>query len=206
MSLSKALDQFDHIVADSDLSGSVIKALDDLEDDAFLSVILRRLGTLPTNRAIWKGLCDPVLIDRTIGCLEELAEEMGEDVRRRALPAAHGKAKQLNVVGTRLQMARAAALRREDRVARIETVREMTHQLLRRLTLAVNTHRLACIEQNLSPEPHDLALWETLDELRLPEAGQEGAGPSLAEQIADGRWYHADASTSDTATSEAVTR
>lgn len=199
---------FEHVITDSDLSQSVIDALDDLDDDAFLSVILRRLDPLPTNKAIWRALCHPTLVDRTLGCLEELAEEMAADIKRRALTQVHGKAKQLGIVKSRILMANGAATREPARAAvhaRIEADREMTRQLLRRLTLAVNAHRLACIDLNLAPEPHDLALWETLDELRLPGEGQEGAGPSLAEQIAAGRWYHADVSTPDTAT-EAVTR
>lgn len=190
---------FEHIITESDVTEAVVQSLDDLDDDAFLSLVMWRLDPLPTNKAIWKALCHPALIDRTLGCLEELADEMGEDAHRRALPAAHGKVRRLNLVEDRIRMAKGTVIREPIRDAeRVRTAEEYLKQklVLKQLALAVNAHRLACIEQNLTPEPHDLALWEALDELRLPE-GREGAGPSLAEQIASGRWYHAPMSTSD---------
>jgi len=58
--------------------------------------------------------------------------------------------------------------------------------LLRTLTQAVNTHRLASIRAGLEPEPHDQALWGLLDQLRLSDDDGGVAGLSLAEALLHG--------------------
>lgn len=71
---------------------------------------------------------------------------------------------------------------------RIRDQSEHHRRLVRALTAAVNTHRLACIGAGLEPETHDVDLWAALDELRLPD-NRHGPGPTLAEMVLNTRWY-----------------
>jgi hypothetical protein len=71
-----------------------------------------------------------------------------------------------------------------DRCAEVDQL----NVLVRALAQAVNGHRLASIGAGLDPEPHDVALWDVLDELRLPS--RRGEPPSLADLLtsANPRW------------------
>lgn len=176
-------------MGDVEINQSDIEKLDDLDDDPFRIFIIDHLDTLPpANKQIWRTLCHPTLVDRTIGCLEELVDDLTAEVKRRALPAAHGKAKRLNIVKMRLGMANAAAASYLSHVHHVGDEVAMVKGLLRHLAFAVDAHRLACVGLDLAPEPHDLALWNMLDELRLVSMDGSGPGPSLAEQIVSGRW------------------
>lgn len=166
-----------------------VDALDRLDDDDFRSVVARRLDTDPRNKKIWKMLCHPLLLERTLGCLEEMAEEMAADIKARQLPPVHGKVKRLNLVLKRIEMVRAAEVRTNGQVRTLSEEVVALRHLVKQLGLAIDAHRLACIGQDLTPEPHDLELWEKLDEFRLP-AYVKDQGPSLAEMIAAGWWKH----------------
>jgi len=167
-----------------------IDELDQLDDDDFRDTLARRLDSVAGNTLFWRMLCHPTLVERTLGCLEEIADELSAEVTRRRLLPTHYEAKRLNVLNHRIGMVNAAMVRATGRVHTIEDKLTINIDLVRRLALAVDAHRLACIGQNLAPEPHDLALWEKLDEFRLPRHGVTGEGHSLAEQIAAGRWQH----------------
>ncbi len=167
-----------------------IDALDNLDDDAFRDTLARRLDSVADNTIFWRMLCHPTLVERTLGCLEEIADELSAEVKKRRLPATHYEVKRLNVINHRINMANAAMVKATGLVRTIEDELTVNKVMLKQLALAVDAHRMACISQNLAPEPHDLKLWEKLDEFRLPRQGVAGEGPSLAEQIAAGRWQH----------------
>lgn len=174
---------------DDEIRQGDIDALDHLDDDDFRGVIARRLDTDPRNKKIWKMLCHPLLLDRTLGCLEEMADEIAADVEARRLPPVHGKVKRLNVVNKRIEMVQAAQARFTGQVHTMDDELVVQKHLVKELALAVDAHRLACVGLDLAPEPHDVALWDMLDELRLPDRDGRGS-PSLAEMIAAGWWKH----------------
>jgi hypothetical protein len=85
-----------------------INALDDLDDDQFRNAVSWHLDPKPAvNKRVWRMLCHPTLVDRTLGCLEEMADELGEEVRRKGFPSTHAKVKRFNLVKARLKSAQA---------------------------------------------------------------------------------------------------
>lgn len=172
--------------------------LDELGDEEFKQTVMANLDQARGDRRIWAALCHAANNDRAVGCLEEILEELQADVATRRLPATHHKTKLANVVRLRLSQVQAATAREERRgqrrVAhdeRILTEHEAVRLLLRRLTLAVNDHRLACIDADLTPEEHDLALWQALEELVMPNTDPTSpARCSLADLIVQGVWHH----------------
>lgn len=167
--------------------------LDDLDDDAFRTLIASRMSTIPGNNQLWTTLCDADLIDRTAGCLDEMAELLAEIVTSRQLPRDHPTTRRLNLINNRRSMVDARANRIAGHQAARADMASNLFAVLRDLTLAVNEHRLACIAANLSPEPHDLTLWAQLDELQLPNAGDPEQAVTLAERVTSGHWYRAEA-------------
>lgn len=87
------------------------EAIDDLDDDAFRDLIEKRLDTSGGNSALWKLLCHPSLIERTWGCLDEMAEELDEEVARRGLKSNHFKSRRAAVVKTRRRQVEAMEAR-----------------------------------------------------------------------------------------------
>lgn len=177
-----------------DTTPAEVERLDALDDDEFACVVEAHISSATGDPSVWTALCHPALVGRTAGCLDELAEVLGEDVSRRGLPRAHYATKRLGVVRNRRQQVEAALGRAERAAVHREHMRRqqaVDRELLRQLTLAVDAHRCACIAANLEPEPHDLTLWAALDELRLP-AYDPGTteGPTLAEMLISAIWYN----------------
>lgn len=166
-----------------------VAELDGLDDDAFRRIIEENVPTATGRRALWAAACHSRLVDRTAGCLEEIADDLQQAIRTRGLAPGHFKHKRLAEVRNRMRMVEARADRSADHQAHTDREADAYKRLVRRIGLAVNDHRLACIAANLAPEPHDLALWAALDDLRLPGAE---TSPTIAEQIASGRWHKGD--------------
>lgn len=173
-----------------------VEAIDELDDDTFRGLVEKRIEDTPSNRATWKILYHPTLIERVEGCLEELAEELSDEIMARGFSPGHHKAKQLRLVNHRLHqlhaVSKAVAERRMGNVSGKEREKQETRALVRNLALAIDAHRQECIRQDLSPEPHDVMLWGVLDALTLP-AGGDKQGPTLAEVITAGHWRHQEA-------------
>jgi hypothetical protein len=175
-----------------------VERVDSIDDTQFERLITSNLAPSPESRAVWVALCHPAVSDRTAGCLDEMAEVLERKIAGRHLPATHGHVKWLNMIRTRIQQVEGARVRHDRDHARwVEhqrsegRVADETRDLLRRLALAVNAHRLACVAADLAPEAHDLDLWAALDDLRTPSFDPERAdgGPSLAELITSRIWY-----------------
>lgn len=168
------------------MTAAEIERLDALDDDTFRTLVEANLDGYADSKQLWNALCHTALVERTAGCLDELAEELESSITTRMLGTGHHKVKRLNAVRHRIKMVAARAKRQPNLVG--ERVGAY-HDILRRLTLAVDTHRRACIAADLAPEPHDTALWEALDELRLPTRSLDPATfPTLADCVAGGRW------------------
>lgn len=79
--------------------------------------------------------------------------------------------------------------RQRAHIERQEAAVDEFKTIARVLAVAVDTHRRACLDANVAPEPHDIALWSALEELSVP-AGADGAvPPTLAEMVVSGRWH-----------------
>lgn len=166
-----------------------VERLDQLDDDAFQRLVETNIDTATGDKQLWVALCHPVLVDRTAGCLDEMVEKLERHITTRMLGAGHHKVKVLNAVNTRVRQVNAHAGRAANHQGYRDAEMGAVRALLRHLAVAVNTHRRACIDLDLAPEPHDIALWSTLEELRLPASDPRvEEGPSLAEQIVSGRW------------------
>jgi hypothetical protein len=148
--------------------------------------------------AVWAALQDPAVIERTYTALVEMVRQTdsllttraaeleafrqecyqrGQDGRRewfqaeadhkvwrgRALGWKRALEVRLMVAKQRRRQARidrnAQQFPRDDRTARAT---------LCRLALAVHRHQAASKAEDISPEPHDQALWAALDELTVP--------------------------------------
>lgn len=166
-----------------------VNRLDHLDDDAFRRLIEANIDTATGSRQLWVALCHPVLVDRTAGCLDEIVEDLERHIADRKVGPGHHKVKVLNATLTRVRQVNAHAGRAADHQGYRDAEMGAIRHLLRDLTFAVDAHRRACIDLDLAPEPHDVALWSALEELRLPAGDSRlEQGPSLAEQIVSGRW------------------
>lgn len=170
-----------------------VEALDQLDDEEFLRLVQANIDTGTGDKQLWVALVHPTVVERTAGCLDELAEALERFIAAKQLGPAHFKVRLLNQVRARVRQANAAAERAAGHhAARADELTE-AKKLLRALAFAVNDHRQACIALDLAPEPHDVALWEALEDLRLPAHGPAvEQGPSLADLIVSGRWARAE--------------
>lgn len=172
----------------------LVDALDQLDDDDYLNLIVGNLDSATGDKQLWTTLCHPDLVDRTAGCVEEIVEGLERYVAAKGVGPGHAKARQLTAARARLRQANARAGRQVAHYTRQEGDLLAYRLLIKQLTLAINGHRLACITANLAPEQHDLSLWAALEELRLPSGDpRQAAGPSLAEQVVSGRWAQQEA-------------
>lgn len=163
-----------------------IDAIDALDDDAFQNIIIKRAWTDPRNNRIWTMLCEPKLIERTAGCLDELIEELTREIDDRSLANGHPKVRLLSVYSSRLKMVTSRIARINGHKAAQDDDLGVFRQRTRELATAINEHRLACIAADLTPESHDVALWDVLDRLSMPDHGRTDV-PSLAAMLA-GPW------------------
>lgn len=170
----------------NDIRPADVEAIDSIDDNAFRDLVVKRAWTDPANNKIWTILCDQALIERTAGCLDEIVEELTADVEKGKLPNTHGKVRQLSVFTSRLKMVNARLARMANHQAGRDDDLAVFRRRTRELAVAINQHRLACIAADLSPEDHDVALWDLLDELGMPSHGREEV-PSLADMLA-GPW------------------
>jgi hypothetical protein len=82
----------------------------------------------------------------------------------------------------RLQAAKATAASHGERIAE---ERRAYRDAARRLAVAIDRHRQACVQEGIDPEPHDRALWDVLRTVRVPHGGELVAAADL---LTDGVW------------------
>lgn len=88
-------------------------------------------------------------------------------------------------VERRLQQTKLEAAKHGDARFNDRRQSELTRTALRALTTAVRRHQTASADAGISPEPHDVALWSTLDSLVVPSGERMCV---LSDMLADGTW------------------
>jgi hypothetical protein len=86
-------------------------------------------------------------------------------------------------IAYRLQAVKAATSSQGQRVAE---ERRAYRDAARRLAVAIDRHREACVQEGIDPEPHDRALWNVLLEVRVPHGSEQVAAADL---LADDVWF-----------------
>lgn len=139
----------------------------------------------------WPALLSPDMAKRTRGRLNTLKSAAIQQAQHNASAMAklvydewwqHRGRAALDAINRRRNMAERAAQR--EHVVRTEAKARETMQLVRRLAVGIQRHRLACIGAGLNPEVHDRELWKLL-ELRF---GGDEPGTSLNEVLGTGAW------------------
>jgi hypothetical protein len=167
-----------------------VQYLLDMDDREFRTFVLEHLGRNEPDR-VWRALTDPEVVLDTTEVLREKCAEVTEAARVPGIDRElRGRRERfLRLVQFRLGQVREARRVRHQQLA-LER-RDEFEVLARTLALAVNAHRLACVAADLAPEPHDVALWDLLDDLRLPGDGDHAESLTLAEAVLRGIWREA---------------
>ncbi len=105
------------------------------------------------------------------------ADEATCKAARRALFAIETRQKHAKAAG--------ASTKQELHAERMERKAMEARNAVRLLTLAIQQHRLDALEDGLTPEPGDRALWAVLDEV---EIGLGGRMATLTEVLGSGAW------------------
>ena len=176
-----------------------------LGDQDFEAVVLRNAHPPTRDREIWTQLTAPDLIGRTRQALTEMHARNSGAMRRKkaALSAFHaqclkkphggqeawvqakadyeqwkvGAANFERMVGGALaEVNDIRDLRAQERGSSGVLQAQLSHALN-----AIRTHRDACDTADIEPEPHDLALWSTLEHVAATDAAlipQEWGSPT----------------------------
>jgi hypothetical protein len=176
-----------------------------LSDQDFEDVVLRNAHPPTRDHEIWSQLTAPDLIGRTRQTLTDMhARNSGAMRRKKAaltafhaqcLKKAHGgheawvQAKadyeQWRVGASNFARTVSGALAEVNDILELRTQQRGSSGVLQtQLTRALNairTHRDACDTADIEPEPHDLALWSTLEHV----AGTDDTLTSQGSGVAD---------------------
>jgi len=182
-----------------------------LDDDQLWQVIYDNLHPGKDTPGAWEALLAPEVVDRVRRLLtarhvdieHQLAERGAEleEFRHQCWEAGPAgrqpwfdreaehnrwRNRALGVkrsIAYRLQAVKAIAGSQTQRVAE---ERRAYRDAARRLAVAIDRHREACVREGIDPEPHDQALWEVLSKVRIPHGSEQVAAADL---LADGVWF-----------------
>lgn len=193
------------------------RALLDLNDRDFRRVIDNFL--FPAGDDAWPDLLAPQVAHRTHDTLTAMLAEVDAELTSKAADlevyrqdcwargaagkrdwfaaqAEHGEWRRRAVRAKQAITRRKRAAKEAARVARLEQHEERSRgsqrEAVRRLATAIAEHRQASAEGGFDPEPHDQALWQALEETRVPLYGRT---IPVAELLEDGVWHRPDADT-----------
>lgn len=176
-----------------------------LSDREFEDVVLRNAHPPTRDREVWSQLTAPDLIGRTRQALTAMhARNSGAMRRKKAgLTAFHAEClkrghegheawvqakadhEQWRVGASNFERTVSGALAEVNDIWELRTQqRGSTGVLQAQLTCALNairTHRDACDTADLQPEPHDLVLWSTLEDVAADEDALTSQGLGVAD-------------------------
>ena len=181
-----------------------------LDDDQLWQVIYDNLHPGKDAPGAWEALLAPEVVDRVRRLLtarhvdieHQLAERGAEleEFRHQCWEAGPAgrqawfdreaehnrwRSRALGVkrsIAYRLQAVKATAGSQGQRVVE---ERRAYRDAARRLAVAIDQHRQACVQEGIDPEPHDRALWDVLRMVRVPHGSEMVAAADL---LADGVW------------------
>ncbi len=181
--------------ADDDL----LQTLDSFSAQEFEQVVLINAAQHKRNTAMWEALTSPQIIERTHGALAIAIQRNSAAMSARRPDDASGasesdsayKAWRRSAVsfGNLVQGALQEVKQKRKQILREADLRaaERYRQNIRDIALAIADHQRAIVDAGATPSPHDLKLWECLDNVRLPH-GACSTPTSLRELVAS-VWY-----------------
>lgn len=167
----------------------------DLDDVEFIQFITNNVNPAAPSR-VWDALLDDDLVIRTRRALGSKHQDMLQQIATRSAandnefdPTYREWRSRIDLLmrffAKRINEAKQACRDRHERVTAQLTTR--LRGTVRQLAVAVYEHRNAVVAAGLAPEPHDLALWDLLDEIELPADTDDPK--TLAALLVSGVWH-----------------